>query len=124
MVKLNDLEANGVFKTVLYPENAFPEGSEWRKAWAGTEITFRELDEQEARAIYETGGAKEFGKMLSKLIVEHNVEKESGELASNEQVAKLLRNSASVYTYVLQEWQAALPLATKNAGNSDKSETV
>lgn len=122
-VQFNDLDTNGIFKTVLYPENAFDEGTELRERWSGVEITMRELDEQEARAVY-AGGTQEFGKLLKDIIVDHNIEKKDGEKASNDQVSKLLRKSSTVYTYLLQEWQDALPLALRSSGKSDKSETA
>jgi hypothetical protein len=127
-VRINDLKEKGVFKTVIEPKYAYEEGSEPFQAWDGAEVTLREVNSQEALVLYgagtegNTNSHKELAKLLPKVIVDHNFVKESGEPASAEQVAELLMESSSVYTYLLQEWQNAVPLARMNNGSSDKSD--
>jgi len=51
---------------------------------------------------------------LPKWIVEHNFT--SGEeLATNDEVAKLIISSSSCFMYVMEVWQSSLPLVLRNA---------
>ena len=120
MVQLNDIQERGIFKVTIYPEYAFPEGSEERDAWAGAELTLRELDSSEANVAYQGDeNRKEFLKVFRKALADHNVYKGESTKASAEEVMKLVESSSSVYTYVIQEWSSSLPLRRRRDGNSD-----
>lgn len=118
MVQLNDLKEKGVFKTVIRPAEAFPEGTPEREAWEGVELTFREMTSKEATAAYGNEDQSGFLKVFRDTLVDHNIY--NGEKkASVEQVLQLVESSSTVYTHCIQEWSEALPLQNKNGGSSD-----
>lgn len=83
-------------------------------------VTMREATAQELATIANSDPKKageEFLALLPKLIIDSGFT-EDGNAASAQEVAALIASKGTLFTYVLQEWQGALPLAK---GKSTKS---
>lgn len=85
-------------------------------------VELREPTYQELLVIGRGGGdatvaVEATSKMLPSLIVDHNIEAESGGRATSEDVAGVIRSSARLFSHVMEQWQGALPLAKKSTAS-------
>lgn len=123
-ITINDLMDKGYFKISISLDGAFnaddPSEKEYAEVWAGRFIEVRELNATEAAELNEN--PKSVMERLEQFIVGHNFaqDDEGKKKASNEQVAKVIMRSSTVYNHVINEWLQSLPLVKRSAANSAK----
>lgn len=113
-MKLSEAADKAVFKVKV--EIGDKLGMEPGDVW----VTLREPTYQELLVIGKGGSdatvaVEATSKMLPDLIVDHNIEAEAGGSATAGEVAEVVRSSARLFSYVMEKWQEALPLAKKSA---------
>jgi hypothetical protein len=122
MAYLNEIKAKGIFKIRITLAKAFVakddyEGDpELQAAYDGLVITLREPRGEEVLSIDAGTGTNDatWLKLFPECLIDWNVLRAENEKASKEEVLDLLRTSSTLYTYVLNEWGASLPLARKS----------
>lgn len=123
-------KTGGLFRVRLELAKAFPEDEELRKELVNEKtgepyfLVLRELKSRELTTYMATPDDKKFElltEMLPECIVEHNLIKADGILLPNPAAAELVKDSGTLLVYVLQEWQASLPLVRKMRKASGES---
>ena len=112
---LNDLIDDGIWKYRVELGEAFPEDYPRERAqYEGHWIELREPNGEEAMALTE-GKQSEILKLVGKCIVDHSFEVSAGKKAGSGDVYKLVKGSATLSSYIIEDWVAALPLVRKRA---------
>lgn len=111
-MKLSEAASKAIFK-VRIDLGAHMGLAKPTDAWVKLrEPSYAELAEASVDGDAKTG-MKTTVELLPALIVEHNFEGDDGKPATSEQVAAIIRSSASLFVLVMTAWQAALPLAKR-----------
>ena len=105
-----DIKNIGIFTTKIELDNAFMDDDPVRKDYKGVWVELREPTAAEAIDFQNKGNALE---IMEEFIINSNITN-GEEAAAPAEVAEALKASSTVYTYIVNEWSKALPLARKN----------
>lgn len=88
----------------------------------GNFIELREPNSLELKDFGEDGKAnfELLKKLFPSCIVDHSFEDDDGKKAKPGDVAKVIAESGSLYTEIIQEWLNSIPFGKRRAGKSDK----
>lgn len=88
----------------------------------GNFIELREPNSLELKDFGEDGKAnfELLKKLFPTCIVDHSFEDDSGKKAKHTDVAKVIEQSGSLYTEIIQEWLNSIPFGKRRGGKSDK----
>jgi hypothetical protein len=114
-----EAKERGIFKTAIYIGEYF-EGCEKEDVW----VKMREPSTQQATQ-FRSGendeeNMKSFNEVFINCLIDHNFEDNGVKMEPKDVFYEILYPSSSLYTYVSQEWQKALPLAKMNEQSLDK----
>ena len=121
-VLINNLKAKGYFKVRINLADAFDAEdetqAEYAAEWDGAYIDLRELNAGESAQLQEHSDINALSGVLRAAIVGHNIYREENKLASSDEVAEIIQSSGTIYSHVIQQWTASLPLAKRSAKSS------
>ena len=112
-MRLSEAQVSAVFKVKIDIGDRMGQKRP-EDAWVTLrEPTYAELAEASNGGDDTLKSVENMSGLLPALIVAHNFEVTDGEKATPDQVAGILRSSATLFTYVLRVYQEALPLPKK-----------